>query len=719
VEHPELLAILNRLVKVETSPGLRRETIRVLGVLGALDPYKRKVLFEKVDESANEHIRAAQTDISLLMHATGGQSNEDYFQAVVFNSLVGIVSDPALSALHYTKAMDAIVHIFLTQGLKCVSFLPQVIPAMLAAIRHNGPTYQGPWLSKLGTLISLVKQHIRNFLDPIFTMILEYWNNPSLQSYVIKLVGVTAEALEGEFKAFLPRLLQDILRTFDGDLSDPRRQEVLVEVLGALQSFGLSLEEYSHLILPAVIKLFDRADVGPAVREKSIETIGHLAKHVNFSEHASQIIHPLARVIGMSSPSVAGSMQLADTAMTALCSLVIQLGPEYAIFIPMMNKVLLGTKVSRTHYDQLVVKILKRERLQQDIGVLDAIANEAAAGKSATPAPVAVNQQRLKRAWGTAGVSTPEEWREWSKQLGLELLRESPSVALQACQDLAEEHESLNRELFNVAFISCWTSLYEAFQEDFVTNISSAISSPSSPAEVINLLLNLCEFAEHDDKVLPIDPKMLGRYALQHRAYAKALHYKELEWFTDPSADVVKALINVNSKLQQQDTAWGILTYARHYERWYLELNRWQEAYTAFDRKALEGEEDGEIIFGKMRCLHALGEWDQLSDYVQSKWGSVGVADHRQMASLAAAAAWALKQWDLMEDYVAVMKKDTPDYFFYRAVISIHNGQYPKAMRHILRARDSVDPELCSLFGESYSRAYKSVQDRFLSIYPR
>lgn len=77
------------------------------------------------------------------------------------------------------------------------------------------------------------------------------------------------------------------------------------------------------------------------------------------------------------------------------------------------------------------------------------------------------------------------------------------------------------------------------------------------------------------------------------------------------------------------------------------------------------------------------------------------------MASLAAAAAWALKQWDLMEDYVAVMKKDTPDYFFYRAVISIHNGQYPKAMRHILRARDSVDPELCSLFGESYSRAYK------------
>lgn len=60
------------------------------------------------------------------MNVAGGQSTEEYFQAVAFNSLVNIVLDPALSPLHYTKAMDAIVLIFLTQGLKCVTFLPQV-----------------------------------------------------------------------------------------------------------------------------------------------------------------------------------------------------------------------------------------------------------------------------------------------------------------------------------------------------------------------------------------------------------------------------------------------------------------------------------------------------------------------------------------------------------------------------------------------------------------
>lgn len=43
VDYPVLLAILNRLVQVETSPNVRKETIRVIGILGALDPYRRKV----------------------------------------------------------------------------------------------------------------------------------------------------------------------------------------------------------------------------------------------------------------------------------------------------------------------------------------------------------------------------------------------------------------------------------------------------------------------------------------------------------------------------------------------------------------------------------------------------------------------------------------------------------------------------------------------------
>ena len=49
-------------------------------------------------------------------------------------------------------------------------------------------------------------------------------------------------------------------------------------------------------------------------------------------------------------------------------------------------------------------------------------------------------------------------------------------------------------------------------QEDLVKHIELAISSPNVPSEVVITLLTLAEFMEHDEKPLPIDPKMLGDY---------------------------------------------------------------------------------------------------------------------------------------------------------------------------------------------------------------
>lgn len=43
IEYPELLGILTRILKTEQSQGVRRETIKVMGILGALDPYKHQV----------------------------------------------------------------------------------------------------------------------------------------------------------------------------------------------------------------------------------------------------------------------------------------------------------------------------------------------------------------------------------------------------------------------------------------------------------------------------------------------------------------------------------------------------------------------------------------------------------------------------------------------------------------------------------------------------
>lgn len=64
-------------------------------------------------------------------------------------------------------------------------------------------------------------------------------------------------------------------------------------MLSALQKFGNTLEEYLHMILPPVVKLFDAYDVPLNVSKAAIQTVDLMAETLDFTEYASRIIHPL------------------------------------------------------------------------------------------------------------------------------------------------------------------------------------------------------------------------------------------------------------------------------------------------------------------------------------------------------------------------------------------------------------------------------------------
>ncbi|KAG8682008.1 phosphatidylinositol kinase- protein kinase tor1, partial [Ceratobasidium sp. 395] len=293
-------------------------------------------------------------------------------------------------------------------------------------------------------------------------------------------------------------------------------------------------------------------------------------------------------------------------------------------------------------------------------------------------------------------------------------MKESPSHALRACMSLADVHIPLARELFNAAFVSCWTELFDQYQEDLVRSIETAITNPNIPPEIIHILLNLAEFMEVDDKSLPIEAKILGEYAYSYHAYAKALHYKELESFQGRSPAIYESLIGINTQLQQHDAALGTLVVARElydskHEEWYEKLGKWEDALQAYNRKTGDEAQEPEVIIGKMRCLHALGEWEQLASMVETKWASASSDERRDIAPLATAAAWSLNQWDKMDDYIGAMKADSPNKAFYRAIISVHRCQFVKAAKHIATARDLLDPEMTNLAGESYQRSYSVI----------
>ncbi|KAF8309257.1 phosphatidylinositol 3-kinase [Clavulina sp. PMI_390] len=736
-DHPILLGLLTRILRGEQNQQMRRETIKVMGILGALDPYSSQK--NKTDEILNEPSRTASTTDASYALSTTGSSSDEYYQAVAINSLLTVLRDPSLQMSHH-HAIEAIMAIFRTQGLKAVAFLPHIIPAFLHAIRN--PTTRGIEgnLQQLATLIWIIRQHVRNYLDAIFDLITEVWaKHPNIDYHIVSLISSVAKTLNAEFKPYVHTVLPALLKLFDGEPTE-KRQGVQTKVFHAIWAFGSNVEEYLQLVIPVITRTAERTDVSTSLRITAVQTIDGLARKVNFSDHASRIIHPLVRILGAGAtgavdgaPTTLGvngagmggtPPELATAVVDTLCMLLIQLDADFTIFVPMINKALRKhTKLNHTKYDELVDLLLKGEHLPSEIKSGDPFNNHDHM-PALEASKMAVNQQHLKQAWDISQVTTKEDWFEWIRRLAIELMKESPSHALRACVTLAEHHPPLARELFNAAFVSCWTELFEQYQEDLVRSIEGCLVAATVPSDVIHILLNLAEFLERDDKALPIDIRTLGDCSLNYHAFAKALHYKELEFWTESSPSIVESLIEINNKLQLHDAAFGTLTLARNqtdvigHEEWYEKLGKWQDALDAYNHAIAKANEKGgkervavppEFHIGRMRCLHALGEWDALSSSVSDRWPNSTSDEKRQIAPLAAAAAWSLNQWDAMDDYIAVMKTDSPDRAFYRAVLCVHRNQFPKAYQHINKARDLLDGELTALVGESYGRAYNVV----------
>ncbi|KAJ8929828.1 hypothetical protein NQ314_017426 [Rhamnusium bicolor] len=735
-QYPMLLDVLINFLKTEQQPYIRRETIRVLGLLGALDPYKHKMHRGQIDYQPEAPMLIAMTDkgavegegefcvsSSEMLVNMSSNTLEEYYLAMAIATLMKIIRDPTLSQ-HHTMVVQAVTFTFKSLGIKCVPYISQVLPSLLNVVRTADVNFREFLFQQLAQLIAIVKQHIRNYLDDICILIKEFWTpNSAIQGTIILLLEHIAVALGAEFKVYLPRLIPQILRVLNHDTSKDKQHTI--KLLEAMHKFGNNLEDYMHLILPPIVKLFDAPDCPLAVSKQALETIDQLAEILDFSDFVSRIVHPLVRTID-------NYPELRPAAMECLCSLVMQLGRKFCVFVPMVQKILNKHKIQNRRWDILVSKIQTDTTMadESDLSMprKSKLKNRGDPGlpsDSTISQRLKVSEKNLQQAWTPNRRVSKDDWLEWLRRLSLELLKQSPIPALRSCLPLAQTYSQLPRDLFNAAFVSCWTELKEPMQKELMNCLEQALTVPDVP-EITQTILNLAEFMEHCDKgPLPLDAHLLGEHAMHCRAYAKALHYKEEEFQRGGAYNdqVVEALISINNKLQQKEAAEGLLQYVMRQGgdvqvkvRWYEKLHNWDKALGLYQEK-LEGESfDQDACLGQMRCLEALGEWAGLHSVVESRYHLLSDDNRQKACRLAAASAFGLHNWESMERYVNVIPQDSQDGAFYRAILAIHKEQYKVAQDYIYKTRDILDTELTSMAGESYQRAYGAmVQVQMLS----
>lgn len=734
-KYPALLGILLNFMKTEQTHSVRREVVRVLGILGALDPHKNKLNVSRLKEESgitlggtsiepfaiNKSSSDPQSTIPLAEYTTSGllvtmgapTSLEDFYPAVVVSALMRIMHKACFSSDHFLL-IQSISFIFKSLGSRNVPYFDQIVNSYVTVTRKAEANHKEFMFQQLGFLVGFAKQHVRNFLGEIFLLIKENWTMKSQsQNIYLSLLEQLVLAVGSEVKPHLPQIVPQILRILMHDTS--KQREYTLQLLEVLQLFGSSLDDCLHVLLPYIIKLFDSSDVPLNVRKMALETVDVFTEDLDMTDFASRLVHSFVRTID-STP------ELIPTTMDTMCSMMLQLGQKFLLFVPMVSKTVARHKISHQKFEVILAKITKGGGIgDEDFDGLLSRRRQRKRRDSnpENPSELPISKKlhvffsNLQKVLTPARRVSKEDWNEWLRQLNIELLKESPVPSLRSCWALAQVHNQLARDLLNPAFVSCWTNLSESQQDELVQCLENALNSQEIP-EVTQTLLNLAEFVEHCDKgPLPLELRILSQRAMRCRAYAKALHYKEDEFHRAQTRETLEALISINNKLQQHEAAAGVLEYARKNrladlieESWYEKLHEWEKALKAYETRQETHPDDKNCMLGRMRCMEALAEWGSLNQLASDAWRPANDETRTKMAQLATAAAWGLGDWNSMGDYLSFIPSNTYENFFFRAVYSVHNANYSQACQFIDKARDILDTELTAMAGESYARAY-------------
>eukprot|EP01064_Diplonema_japonicum_P019905 TRINITY_DN2882_c0_g1_i3.p1 TRINITY_DN2882_c0_g1~~TRINITY_DN2882_c0_g1_i3.p1 ORF type:complete len:2463 (+),score=482.32 TRINITY_DN2882_c0_g1_i3:61-7449(+) len=763
-QYPDLLPVLFSILKCDTSDVTLRETIKVLGIIGALDPFRKKIL--DIERTEATHMEALN------------MKSEGYFTKVVLKSLVVIMNDATLQTYHKSVVQTIVNTCKSTHG-NLSQVLSIVLPPFISILRKRGPdtdlTTTKYLLGQLSVLVPLCGVSINQYLSSLHLLVTTFFNKEATLGVVLHLIAELATACPADFKAYLPPLLPRVLIILKNDsLPD---ETISLRCLKILSCLGDHLNEFLHQVIPTIMELVSHegSDLPPyyqGLQSAALKTLRRIGKVLRLEDHASAIIHPLLRV--MTKPE---SIPLRGDIMGVLCMMVHQLGSDYAVFIPIVHKAVTAVHYTHRKYSALIERLLKNQVLPAyntldmdtaEIRYLNELLNvpleevptltdeEVKLRENSTK--LQVNQKAvLKALWEAANVVTKDGWVKWLRSFSLELLQQSPHIAFKLSANLASQLQPFTRGLFNAAFVSVWCNIRDTTQEQLCVELESILTNSTLPPEVLGMLLNLIEFMDANDMAMPIDPQLLSNLATKTSALAKTLRWKEIAFQIAPQV-TIERLVTIYNQLGHTHSALGLLHVAEksidstNKESWYERLEKWELALEALEKERDKLNElkvpDGgarmsigsnssngddtyayfqkvtEIEMRMMRCLNALGEWKQLHSMTKASWNTLSAtqrSDHEQdeedegdtlqhaIAPLATAAAWRMGDWTFMVDTVEKLPAHSYDYFFHKAILSLKSKDDKTCQWAIDMARDSLAQELTTLVPEGYERSYKCI----------
>jgi FKBP12-rapamycin complex-associated protein len=726
----DLLPLLINIIRSEEKVEVRKLAEKALGKLGALDPVvfkdlRKDRLNERLLETSAIQRHLDELQLKVLELAP---SHDIYYPLVALRVLMKLLSNASsLTEELVFQVLNAVFNIFRCYNRQLSSLLGHILP-ILVGVSKSIPDIakQGHFIVTFKNIASVVEDDINDFIPQLIGVIDLKQKHPQLLLEMLRLLRELASKTCYEMKASLPQIINDaiiIMETSD--------EIVIVEsTLSLIECLKGKIDSYLYLVLPALIKTInDHSSM--KLRKQAIRVISVLCnkrQNPHIEDFIARIVDCFVGIIKLE------STELANEVFESLAIIAENLGSSYAVYISPVQREMMAKRLSHPRYEAAVHQLIAVSEIAESvIGRARVSTFSFIGGNEPSPAIKRKNSigllpykneidvAELLEVCKTENLHTKEEWKDWMRRLANELLRQAPAPALRECQIIEENNNSL--ELFNASFVACWSDLFDDDKDQMLRYLESAFYNESIPTEVLQVLLNLAEFMEHDDHKL-FDARTLGDLAYKCKAYAKALHYKEVEFYTSaPSPKIIESLISLNNLLHQHEAAYGIRMYAKLKgwgdlsQAWVSEFHRWQDAdelHEIINERLMAdpaAAQQQELTLMRMKCLKALSNWARLLDLAESKWKTTERDPNyrKEVASFAAAASWNLGRWEQLNKYANGMDSSSFEHCFYSAIMSIHDGNYLQSKKVLDKAWDIVDNKIPGLLRESYVRAYPVV----------
>ena len=274
------------------------------------------------------------------------------------------------------------------------------------------------------------------------------------------------------------------------------------------------------------------------------------------------------------------------------------------------------------------------------------------------------------------------------------------------------------RELFNASFFAIWKEIEEETKKNLVNSLVLALIFPNLPQDILQILLNLVEFMEHQPDPLPLSINVLGTLAYKAGAYAKALYHREREFLNNSTQ--FGDLIPIYHSLGQNESALGIMNYLQNENSkeiqysWYALLSKWKEASDWFEKKKSEKNLSTFERVSYINCLFNLEEWENVLNLCDESFDFLSESEKIQIIPISLTASWNLKKWENFKFIIDKFPEINTNFF--KSIYYIHKNKFDLAKENINKSRQFIDQDLIALVNEGYTRSYSKIfQSQLLS----